>query len=268
MATRTSIILAGGLGGMAPTLFQIGSSLVAGKAILGSIPGVFLGSLVLAGLGAIAAWVYKETDLAKAFALGIGLPALFTAVTSGSSGLPQKDGSSEQKGGKHQSVLQQMEPAPAFSLFSTPAFAESALVQAQAPRIPAPETGDPSALPDSQDKMKRIVRLTLHKLPDDAEVVFSSENGQEIPVKLRRQSGEHQELAIPDSAFSLQFRSKSLDIQSSAFALPRKRGAKPHFSVGLQSQFWESFKKTLGFNQAKPLAFEVSLPDHPGMPPQ
>lgn len=68
------ILLAGGVGGVAPNLFRVGTQLQAGQ----SIPDVtyLIGMLIFFGLGGATAVALGEVEGKKAFFLGLSLPAL------------------------------------------------------------------------------------------------------------------------------------------------------------------------------------------------
>src|SRR4029077_7539799 len=74
-------------GGACPTLVALANKLLIippGRHMSDFIqfPGLLLGMLLLAGLGGLVALVFQETDLRKAFVLGISAPAFITSAIS------------------------------------------------------------------------------------------------------------------------------------------------------------------------------------------
>lgn len=78
MNQNIRILLAGAFGGMFPSLFNL-ATLLTGKEASMPSPTFWLGVLVFAVMGAAVTMVWTETDLPKAFYLGIGLPSLLQA---------------------------------------------------------------------------------------------------------------------------------------------------------------------------------------------
>ncbi|MEK7397679.1 MAG: hypothetical protein AAB116_12175 [Candidatus Poribacteria bacterium] len=68
------VALSAAFGGLSPNLLSLGMDFINGK----NLPNFtyFIGILIFAGMGAVVALIWRETDLKKAFYLGIGLPAL------------------------------------------------------------------------------------------------------------------------------------------------------------------------------------------------
>lgn len=72
---KLPIFIAAAFGGISPNLLRLAVSLMKEEA---ELPGVTyaLGLLIFAMMGGVVAYIWEETDLKKAFYLGIGLPAL------------------------------------------------------------------------------------------------------------------------------------------------------------------------------------------------
>jgi len=72
---KLPIFIAASFGGISPNLLRLAVSLMKEEA---ELPGLTyaLGLLIFALMGGIVAYIWEETDLKKAFYLGIGLPAL------------------------------------------------------------------------------------------------------------------------------------------------------------------------------------------------
>lgn len=78
MNDKHRALLAAAFGGSFPSLFNL-ATLFTGKEAGMPNPTFWLGVLVFAALGAAVAMIWKETDLPKAFYLGVGLPSLLQA---------------------------------------------------------------------------------------------------------------------------------------------------------------------------------------------
>jgi hypothetical protein len=76
-------IFAGAVGGVAPNFFRliVNYSSPSPQPIIGAPIGYCLAIAGFAGLGALVAWIYQETDLKRAFYVGIGLPSLLQVTT-------------------------------------------------------------------------------------------------------------------------------------------------------------------------------------------
>jgi|GEM_PF-2916044 len=72
---KLPIFIAAAFGGISPNLLRLAVSLMKEEA---ELPGITyaLGLLIFAVMGGVVAYIWEETDLKKAFYLGIGLPAL------------------------------------------------------------------------------------------------------------------------------------------------------------------------------------------------
>jgi hypothetical protein len=71
---KMKLFLVGALGGIATNLFRLGIKWVQGPSEIPEIT-YFLGLMIFAFLGGMMVVIWKETDLKKAFYLGLGLPA-------------------------------------------------------------------------------------------------------------------------------------------------------------------------------------------------
>lgn len=75
-----AVLFAGGVGGVAPSLFHLSMNLMYG----GGMPGYpfFIAHLILFVLGALVSYLFDETNKVKAFFLGMSLPTIFASVLS------------------------------------------------------------------------------------------------------------------------------------------------------------------------------------------
>ena len=100
---RVPVFLAAGVGGSAPNWLRLANIMISTP---GHNPALsYFGALLIYFLlGGIVALIFKETDIRKAFFLGIGLPALITSAQGGSGPEFQK-----------QSLLEFLAPAKAYA---------------------------------------------------------------------------------------------------------------------------------------------------------
>src|SRR5438874_8134626 len=78
-----SAILAGAIGGVAPNVLRliVNYSSPSPQPIIAAPIGYCLAIVGFAVLGAIVVWIFQETDLKRAFYVGIGLPSLLQVTT-------------------------------------------------------------------------------------------------------------------------------------------------------------------------------------------
>ena len=256
MNSRWSIGLAGGFGGVAPTVFGIAAGLAAGKAQDWKVLEVqCLGFLVLGALGAGTALIHKEKSLVKAFFLGVGLPALLQKGLSGATA-DHAAQATQASADQHAEVF----------WLATPAYAEPPVLLAQAPaeRVPSEYTMRqlPAArldMPAVQYQRNRKLVLKLGGVPDDTEAVFSSGAGHEqtvVPLKPKG-DGSKVEIQIPDFATQVVLRAKSRSAVSEPVSLAEAAGSSSTFTVQPDERLWQGLLQALGSQKARPFGFEV-----------
>ena len=77
-------VIIAGIGGIAPTLLRLGSSLIASSDSIFTIKLSFVfGLLIFFFLGGILPIAFVEYDIKKAFLLGVAAPGIITSVTAG-----------------------------------------------------------------------------------------------------------------------------------------------------------------------------------------
>ena len=74
MSNKSLVLLSASFGGISPNLFRLATTLTQEG---GELPGLtyLIGLAIFAGMGLMVALIWGETDVKKAFYLGIGLPA-------------------------------------------------------------------------------------------------------------------------------------------------------------------------------------------------
>jgi len=75
MKAKLFVIIAGAFGGISPNILSLGIALTGGDTTMPEAT-YFFGLLIFAVMGAGMAFIWDETDLKKAFYLGIGLPSI------------------------------------------------------------------------------------------------------------------------------------------------------------------------------------------------
>jgi len=198
------LLLAAAFGGMAPNLLDLGVSLTQG----GNLPEwtYAIGLLIFGGLGAAVAAIWKETDLRKAFYLGIGLPA-FIQLGVGS-------------------VSQQSPTDIARNIDSL--LSLNPVAFAQPPSEPLP--GRTLLVIPKGDRQNR-------------QVVFSSPEGDRTKtVEITGESA--QEVKVPDFASS--FEIKQGEVTSEREKLPAEPNAQSKVEVKVEKKSWSGFLRAIG----------------------
>jgi hypothetical protein len=85
MSCPTRCLIVAGIGGMVPTLSKLASYYVTGNGTGAPLPGkgMIFGIFLFFILGAVLAYVLSESDLKRAFIIGIAAPGIITNIVSG-----------------------------------------------------------------------------------------------------------------------------------------------------------------------------------------
>jgi hypothetical protein len=209
-----SIIIAA-VGGACPTLVTVANKLVLskpGQHISDFIyPSLFLGMLLLAGLGTLVALVFQETDLKKAFVLGISAPALITSAVSSA---------------------QNSATGPGTQL-PTPITTANGQETPKPPVSPAPTNPVPA-----NPVFGRYADITL-TTPVPLHVEFLDASGNPVLTAVLEHSAK-----LPIPGFAQKIRFSVQNEQSPTYALPTNEGEIKPFVVNVTGQ------RTFGINQA------------------
>jgi hypothetical protein len=263
MKARKAIALAAGFGGISPNLLQIAIDLVGKREVTYIHMGYFIGLLLLASMGAGIALIWGETDLKRAYYLGLGFPSLMqvalASATQGQMAPPAPTAPVVQVGALPERSL-------SFSLFATPAFADSPqpwenteiLAQAVLPgRAPAQATTLNTPVEFQKD---RQLTLVLEDVPEGAELWFTSSDDQVVSRVIlgessRSDDGSRVDLSVPDFASSAFLRIESS--RSGLMPLKKQEGSTTAFRVDVDRSRLGGFLKALGVQNINLLDFEI-----------
>ncbi len=233
MSIKTDVILAAGVGGMAPNLLKIALLVTAGPPV--TMPDVAFiltyafGLVILALLGAFTAWALKETNLRKALFIGMGLPAFFQVSASNISQIyvPKTDVAAVQK----------------TSLISSPFFIGIAYAE-QVKSVKKPVIAAKTL----------NVRVTGNKIPDS--IVFFSANHkltQSIPITSTDTAKIIELPILPEAqSFNLNYNKTA----SQGIAL-ESINLKSTITVKVEENVWSGLLQAIGFQNAEKYKISV-----------
>jgi hypothetical protein len=216
------ILLSAAFGGISPNLLDLGISLTKG----GTLPGwtYLIGLVIFAILGAGVAVIWKETDLKKAFYLGIGLPAFIQLSVS--------------------SVSQQNYAMHSFDKTSMFAFVSIANAQ------------------DSDKKIEgRKITIVPNQSTTQYGVVFSSRDGSKKVLQEIDTPGA-KTIGVPDFASSIAIQkgaSKSIEKK-----LPMEPNTSATIEVNTEKKTWSGLLQSIGVRKAPAYNIDLkTLPKKP-----
>lgn len=222
---KMPVLLSAAFGGVTPNLLRLAIGLTNETA---ELPGIsyLLGLLIFAIVGALVALIWEETDLKKAFYLGLGLPA-FIQVGMGevsSSALTAVNVDSS-----HRLVMEQPAAGKQYRTVPT-AFLQD--TTAATPHV-------------------RKLRITLEKYWPRCVVIFSSPDSTLETILEFPEGQQTRTIDIPDFAtgFQMQIR-KSL---SPVYPLPSDKSGVFAFRVSWKKGFWSGFWQAIGFKDGEEL---------------
>jgi hypothetical protein len=264
MNAKSAIALTAGFGGISPNLLRIAIDLTEKKEVAYIGIGYVIGLLLFAIMGAGVAVIWGETDFKRAYYLGVGLPSLMqvaiATATQGQAPLPVSPVQAIE-------VEAPSERSASFSLFATPAFADSPLppqerteLLAQAV-VPGPPPGPATTLNTPFEFQKdRQLTLVLEDVPEGAELLFTSPKGQVVSRVILKESsrsdeGSRIDLRVPDVASSAFLRIEAS--KSRLMALKKQEGSTTSFKVDVDHSRLGGFLKALGVQNANLLEFEI-----------
>jgi len=274
MNAKAAIALTAGFGGISPNLLRIAIDLTEKKDVAYVGIGYLIGLLLFAIMGAGVGLIWGETDFKRAYYLGIGLPSLMQVAlaTATQSQTPPKSPPVQAV-----QVRALTERSPSFSLFATPAFADSlqpqerteTLAQAVLPgRAPAQATTLKTPIKFQKD---RQLTLMLEDVPAGAELWFTSSDGHVVSQVILGESsksdeGSRVDLKVPDFAASAFLKIETS--KSNFMPLKSQEGSTTAFRVDVDHSRLGGFLKALGVQNAKVLEFEIKSIRGPSRPQQ
>lgn len=260
MNAKAAIALTAGFGGVSPNLLRIAIDLTGRKEDVYVDTGYLIGLVLFAIMGGGVALVWGETDLKRAYYLGLGLPSLMQMAFATAT---QRQVAPTAIPAQAVQVGAPPENFSSFSLLAAPAFAESS----QTTEIPARRTWPPRTPTQAttlntpiEFQKDRQLTLVLEDVPQGAELWFTSSDGQVVSRVIlgkssRSDKGSRVDLKIPDFASSAFLRIENFD--SSFMPLKRQEGGTTAFRVDVDHSGLGGFFRALGVQDAKRLNIEI-----------
>lgn len=220
MKIKMAVLLSAAFGGISPNLFRLAVNLTQPNAELPQ-PTYFLGLLIFALMGAGVAYIWEETNLKKAFYLGLGLPAFIQLSAGEISG-------TEMTAYFHREMPPVATAAPAQQDMAAPFQI-----------MPAAFWQDSTAV--------RTITITLDKYIPTYTIVFASqENVMEKTVHSRPRKLSRT-FQVPEFAthFKIKIQNSSSDLQP----LPRAASSL-RYRVSVKESIWKGFLEAIGFKDA------------------
>lgn len=243
--SKIALALAGAFGGISPNLLFIAVSATQGAIKEISFDVTYLmGLLLFAFLGGSLTLIWGETDLQRAFYLGLGLPSLLqvgigTAVDAKTRNDPpqMKRSSETQDAG--------------FYLFAAPAFA-------QAERTPSPTPQQqPVSRPPQEPTGPRKLELHLDSVPQGTTLLLLTADGKVnsgIPVEPFM---EDKTLGVNVDKSVTSFRLKVANLESKDYSLEQQPAGTISYEVDIDKNAWRGFLQALGARDVPRFNFEV-----------
>jgi len=218
MNLKTSILLSAAFGGISPNLFRLAVTLTQPNAELPQ-PTYFLGLLIFALMGAGVAYIWEETNLKKAFYLGLGLPA-FIQLSAG------EISSTEMTAYFHREMPRVATAAPANRDMATPFHF-----------IPAAFRQDSTEI--------RTITITLEKFIPTYTIIFASDENVLEKIVRSRPRELVRTFRVPQ--FATQFKIKIRNSFSEPQPLPPEPGAASRYRVTVKESIWKGLLEAIGF---------------------
>jgi hypothetical protein len=235
-------LIAAGLGATAPNLFKLAVVLTGGPV---KMPGAgyaltySLGLVVMAAIGVGIAFAFKETNMRKAFFIGLGLPSFLQV-----------------------------------SMSNLSAVKESAAVVTAAPAVATAKPGDSASLPvgfigvayaDEHVRTAQVGRRTAtpaaHTVPvktlnietagdkkPDGIIFYTADKKVIQSLPAQDQSGGAAQVTVPPNAqsFAVQYD----DVVSQPVALEPTANPEQNVSVNIEQKTWSGLLRAVGYNSA------------------
>jgi len=203
-------LIASAIGGISPYLVSLAKSLITSKSSQHFSdfisPLFFVGLILLALIGAAVSFLLQETNIKKAFVLGISAPALISSTLS-----------SAESSGKGFAIAL---PNPI-----TTAYAQK-----------AESSGESAAAPVSG----RVVEVNLQS-PSPVNAEFLDGHGNSVLALVLSRSGQ---IPVPDSADKIQFFVEGA--RSAVYSLPVHSGGRKAFDVNITAERIFGFTQAWG----------------------
>lgn len=253
MSPKAAIALTAGFGGISPNLLRIAIDLTGKKDIAYLDLGYVIGLLLFALMGAGVALIWGETDFKRAYYLGIGLPSLMQMALATATQGPMPPAAFPVQA---VTVPAPPERSTSFSLFATPAFAET---PPSREKTEALAQATPNSAPTGFQKDRQLT-LVLEDVPKGSELWFTSADGQVVSrvvlgTSSKSDEGSRVDLKVPDFASSAFLR---VDNSRSGFMpLNKQERSSSAFKVDVDHDRLGGFLKALGVQNANLLNFEI-----------
>jgi hypothetical protein len=223
---RPFTLIAAALGGISPYLVTLAKSLVAATPHTNIHftdlinPEYFVGLILIALIGGVVALFFQETDLRKAFVLGIGAPALISSTFNSAQSSTNTSTSTPS-------------PTPTAMVFP------NLITSVYASEPPAAPASEPSININLQSPIPVIVH-------------FLGERGNDVLSAFVR--GNSEQITIPPLAKSIRFQAG--DNQSTAYPLPE--GQSKTFTVTVTGQRKFGFNQSF-LNQPPSISYDIAI---------
>jgi hypothetical protein len=222
-----------------------------------------MGLLLFAIMGAGIGLIWGEKDLKRVYYLGLGFPSLIQVALANAT---QKQAPPPVPTAQAVQVGMLPENYPSFSLFATPAFAESSPQAREKTEIPAQATT--LNTPVEFQKGRRLT-LMLEDVPAGAKLWFTSPDGKVVSQVIlgkssRSDEGSRVDLPVPDFASSAFLQIENS--KSGLLPLKTQQGSATAFKIDVDHNRLGGFLKALGVQDASLFDFEIKSLREPAPP--
>jgi hypothetical protein len=240
------IILAATFGGASPTLLQAAMSLVGPQATLPHST-FWLGVVLFALLGGIAGWVAGETNITKAFFLGVSLPAFIqTSVANGQAAFaPKNPAGATATSSQHQ-----------FSLISSACAQETPMTPMISSNVVASSNAVAAAAVGEYTNRLLILTTEVNSEVNPKLRLYDVKGDLISQSSLYATSGAVK-VKLPSNAVQAYVTGDNIATTPISLAPAGKAGSSQAVSVGFQRNDWSGFKRSLGFKQVSD--FDVTV---------
>jgi hypothetical protein len=243
-ATRTAIILAAAFGGISPNLLRMAVSLTGDKGELPLNGTYWIGLLLFGFLGGAMSLIWGETEIRRAYYLGLGLPSLLQV---GVSSVTEKDGKRDQQ--QEERPADTPQNGASLWFFTPPAYAQSIRARTAPEAIERQQDVIVEVQPDHKivlDSSKnRRLFLQLGNIPEGTELLLYEEKNLKSWVVLGAiYEGTTLNQLLFDSI--TEFRVQIGDAQSEMIPVSPQPGSTSTFRVDVDKNLWSGFLQALG----------------------
>jgi hypothetical protein len=268
-AARSAIALAAAFGGISPNILRMAVSLTGDKGELPLNASYWIGLLLFALLGGAMGLIWGETQLQRAYYLGLGLPSLLqVGVSSATENNPRKDAQQEER------AAEPLGAGAGFWLFTPPAYAQERqgrqgegsahlvdrAIQRQEIILQAPPQQAPDVKLDYSKR--RSLALQLDSIPEGTELLLYADKNLKSRVVLKK-SDQDTTFNLPLLDSITEFRVLNGSAESEIFPIATQPGSTSVFRVDVDKNWWSGFFQAVGARNVNRYDVEVE----PAAPP-